>query len=110
MIFYGTEHILRPVPSYKTLVPNIGHMVWIGGGRMDYVFYLSLLSLLFVAKVDVVYIHGDKPPTGENWQELCTIPRIRDRIKLIKRTPPSMVYQVSLLKAHLLSWCTRSVC
>ena len=69
-LFYGTEEIRMPQPSYDELVPNIGHMVWLGGGRMDYVFYLSLLSVLYVANVDKLYIHGDKEPAGENWQRV----------------------------------------
>lgn len=92
-LFYGTEEIRRPKPSYDELVPNIGHMVWIGGGEMDYVFYLSLLSMLFVVKVDVVYLHGDQPPTGKHWQSIENTPRIRDRIKLIIKTPPTHIFQ-----------------
>ena len=50
-IFYGTERDLKPKPSYDELVPNIGHMIWLGGGKMDFVFYLSALSVLYVLKV-----------------------------------------------------------
>ena len=59
-----------PRPCTDELVPNIGHMVWLGGGRMDYVFYLSVLSVLYVAKVDRLYIHGDQPPAGDLWQKV----------------------------------------
>ena len=52
-LYYGTEAVLKPQPSYDELVPNIGHMIWIGGGRMDFLFYLSILSKLFVLKVRV---------------------------------------------------------
>ncbi len=92
-IFYGTEKILKPEPSYDTLVPNIAHMVWIGGGQMDFVFYLSVLSLLFVAKVDTVFIHGDLPIPGDYWQTLTTYDRTKDRVRFITRSPPSMIYQ-----------------
>lgn len=50
-IFYGTERVLKPQPSYDELVPNIGHMIWLGGGQMDFLFYLSALSMLYVLKV-----------------------------------------------------------
>lgn len=90
-IFHGTEQIRRPVPTFKDLVPNIGHMIWIGGGRMDYVFYLSLLSLLYVAKMDVVYVHGDAEPAGEYWQEIKTMEQTKNRVKFIYRTPPVQV-------------------
>jgi len=69
-LFYGSEEIRMPRPCIDELVPNIAHMVWLGGGRMDYVFYLSVLSVLYVAKVDRLYIHGDKPPAGDLWQKV----------------------------------------
>jgi len=90
-IFYGTEKIRRPVPSSGDLVPNIGHMIWVGGGRMSYVFYLSVISLLYVAGVDVVYIHGNMPPTGPLWDEILTLPQTKDRVKFITRTLPLKV-------------------
>lgn len=63
-IFYGSPEIKEPFHSSDTLIPNIAHMVWLGRGEMDYLFYLSVLSLLYVAEVDNLYIHGDGPPTG----------------------------------------------
>ena len=60
---------------------------------MDFLFYLSLLSKLFVLKVDVVYIHGDMPPKGEYWEKLKQNKRIFDRIKFITRPPPYRIYQ-----------------
>lgn len=87
-LFYGTAEIRKPTPDYKELVPNIGHMIWIGGGPMDFVFYLSALSVLYVVNVDVLYIHGDKEPTGENWQKIISNPRVR----FITRMPPITVF------------------
>jgi len=94
-LFYGTEAIRRPAPSSGDLVPNIGHMIWVGGGQMSYVFYLSVLSLLYVAGLDVVYIHGNMPPTGPLWEEIKTLPQTRDRVKFILRTLPVKVRQVA---------------
>jgi len=91
-LFYGTETIRRPAPTPGDLVPNLAHMIWVGGGRMNYVFYLSVLSLLYVAGVDVVYIHGNMPPTGPLWEEIMTIPQTRDRVKFITRTLPLKVF------------------
>jgi len=79
------------VPTYDELVPNIAHMIWIGGGPMDYLFYLSVLSLLYVAKVDTVYIHGDLEPPGENWKSIMSMEKTRDRVKFITRTQPVKV-------------------
>ncbi|KAK2154976.1 hypothetical protein LSH36_252g03041 [Paralvinella palmiformis] len=49
---YGETSIQRPEPNYRDIAPNIAHYVWIGNGRMDFAFYLSVLSLIYVAKVD----------------------------------------------------------
>jgi len=68
--FYGRQDVIKPIPSFDRLAPNIGHMIWIGGGQMDFTFFLSVLSLLHVAKVDMVYIHGNKPLTGKYWNLL----------------------------------------
>ena len=90
-LFYGTEVIRRPVPSYDSLVPNIGHMIWLGGGPMDYVFYLSLLSLLFVANVETVYVHGDVEPAGNYWKEIKNLEQTKYRVKFITRNQPFQV-------------------
>ncbi|CAD5118194.1 unnamed protein product [Dimorphilus gyrociliatus] len=87
-LFYGTAEIRKPKPDYNELVPNIGHMIWIGGGPMDFVFFLSALSVLYVVNVDVLYIHGDIEPVGENWQKIRSNPRV----KFITRLPPRTVY------------------
>lgn len=103
-LFYGTETIRRPAPTPGDLVPNLAHMIWVGGGRMNYVFYLSVLSLLYVAGVDVVYIHGNMPPTGPLWEEIKTIPQTRDRVKFITRTLPlkvrNFLYSSTFLSGH----------
>ena len=104
-LFYGTETIRRPVPSSGDLVPNLGHMIWVGGGRMSYVFYLSVLSLLYVAGVDVVYIHGNIPPTGPLWEEIRTLPQTRDRVKFITRTLPVKVrYTIIIYIGLYVQW------
>ena len=87
-IFYGSAAIPSPTPDYNTLAPNIGHMIWVGHGRMDFLFFLGVLSLLYVAEVDCVYIHGDGPPTGPYWDKLKHHPRV----KYVFRQPPKQVY------------------
>jgi len=72
-----------PVPNYDELVPNIGHVVWIGGGEIKFNFFLACMSLLNVANVDALYIHGDKyPPDGLYWNML----RADRRVKFIYKT------------------------
>lgn len=65
-LFYGNPEINLPAQNYEALIPNIAHIIWIGGGTMDYLFYLCVLSLLYIADVDTLYIHGDLP-TGTLW-------------------------------------------
>ncbi|CAH1790243.1 unnamed protein product [Owenia fusiformis] len=88
-IFYGKPDIPVAKPSYETLVPNIAHMVWMGGGEMDYLFYLSVLSVLHIVKVDNLYIHGDKEPTGPLWKKV----KHDERIILIYRDLPETIYK-----------------
>jgi len=68
--FYGRRDVIKPLPSFDRLAPNIGHMIWTGGGQMDFQFFVGVLSLLHVAEVDMVYVHGDKPLTGKYWNLL----------------------------------------
>ena len=68
--FYGSSDVRKLLPSYDRLAPNVGHVVWVDGGEMDFLFFLCVVSLLHVAKVDMVYIHGDRPPTGVYWNLL----------------------------------------
>jgi hypothetical protein len=87
-LFYGTPNILRAVPTYDELIPNIAHIVWLGGGEMDFLFYLGVLSLVYVAKVDMVYIHGDGPPWGRYWD----LVKGNSKVQLIYRESPGQVY------------------
>jgi hypothetical protein len=86
-IFYGTPTILQPVPSFDELVPNVAHIVWLGGGAMDFLFYLCVASMVYVAEVDAVYIHGDGPPKGGYWDLIKDDPKVH----LIYRDHPKTV-------------------
>ena len=88
LIFYQSEEIPVPKPDYSELIPNIAHMVWIGDGYMDFLFYLSILSLIYVAKVDRVYIHGDAPPVGMYWDKIKNNPKLR----YVYRKPPQTIF------------------
>lgn len=87
-IFYGNEEILQPTPSYSELAPNIAHMVWLGGGKMDFLFYLGVLSLLYIVEVDKVYVHGDLPPTGYYWSLFAN----DSRVEYIPHEQITMIY------------------
>ena len=87
-IFYKTTKILRPEPSYDELIPNIAHLVWLGGEKIDFLFYMSVLSLIYVAKVDQVYLHGNGPPTGQYWSQIKNHPKLH----LIYREAPKKIF------------------
>ena len=63
----------------------------VAGGPMDYLFYLTVLSLLYVARVDTVYIHGDLEPAGQYWADIKRLKQTRDKVKFITRTQPLQV-------------------
>ncbi|ELT93963.1 hypothetical protein CAPTEDRAFT_191799 [Capitella teleta] len=90
-LLYGQEAIPKPEPHPKEVVPNVAHYVWFGGGQMDYVFYLSVLSVLHIVKVDAVYIHGDRPPSGPHWRRLLTQ---EVKVKWIHKPRPTQIYGV----------------
>jgi len=89
LAFYGRPDVVRPLPSYDRLAPNIGHVIWVGGGKMSFVFFVGVLSMLYVAKLDVVYVHGDKPPTGEYWDLLI---QTRQNIQFVLRENARQVF------------------
>jgi len=43
---------------------------------MDFLFYLCIASLIHVARVDAVYLHGDGPPTGLYWELIKDHPKL----------------------------------
>lgn len=86
--FYGTEDMPHASPADTNLVPNIAHMAWIVAGvEMDFLFFLGVLSLIYVAEVDMVYIHG-VAPIGFYWETLKDHPKV----KLIHREASHKVY------------------
>ena len=64
-------------------------MIWIGGRDMDFVFYLSALSMLYVMEVDRLYIHGDEEPGGNYWQTL----RANHNVTFVNKPQPYQIYQ-----------------
>jgi hypothetical protein len=88
---YGETSHQRPEPDYRELTPSIAHYVWIGNGKMDYTFYLSVLSVIYVAKIDKVFIHGQQP-TGPYWNKI----KGHSKIKVIDRYSKVYVFGQSV--------------
>lgn len=76
-VMYQKSEVVHAVSHYDHLAPNIAHVVWINNGSMSFQFFLCVLSLVEVAKVDRVYIHGDSPPTGFYWNLIEGHPKIK---------------------------------
>ena len=73
LITYGSRDYPEQMPDSANPAPNIAHYAWIGGGQMNYTFFLSVLSTIHLGKVDKVYIHGEDPPKGKLWAKLLDI-------------------------------------
>lgn len=98
--FYGCPDVVRPLPSFDRLAPNIGHLIWVGGGKMNFLFFLCVLSLLHVVKVDVVYVHGDRPPTGTYWDMLIDT---RQNVQFVRRENAKQVFISHILILSLIT-------
>src|SRR6218665_1554903 len=62
-------------------------MMWVGGGEMDFLFYLSILSLIYVAEVDKVFIYGEAPK-GFYWSLLEN----NNKIQIVRHAQIKMIY------------------
>ena len=69
-LFYGQESAICPLKYSKEVIPKVGHYVSFNRKHLDFSFYLSILSLLYVVKVDCVFIHGNLSPSGPYWADL----------------------------------------
>ncbi len=88
-IMYGQHPQPKATPSYHELIPNIGHVMWLGGRPMDFLFYLNCLSQIYILKVDRLYVHGNAPPTGPYWDRIQNNPKLT----FVKRQWPNMVFR-----------------
>lgn len=91
-LMYGQEQLPTPNLNPEPVIPHIAHYVWFGGGEMDYLFYLSVLSCLHILNLDMVYIHGDLPPSGPHWNIIAN----KSRVQWVYRPRIRMVYEQQL--------------
>ncbi|XP_059154915.1 uncharacterized protein LOC131940287 [Physella acuta] len=76
-LFYGKSEpvAVRQGEDPNDLIPNIGHVVSLNpqpGSPVKFLFqhYLAMLSALYLAKIEWIYVHGDTVPSGEWWDRL----------------------------------------
>ena len=92
LIMYGSRAYPEQKPDNKHLAPNIAHYAWLGGNKMPYTFFLSVLSAIFLGKVDKVYIHGETHPTGELWTKLLNMDT-ENRVQHVLWNRTVLIYQ-----------------
>ena len=79
-LYYGNSNVISPIKNKVEVIPKIGHYVYLQmtGNEpteelLEYGFYMSILSLLTIVKVDCVYIHGNVKFYGIFWQRLMQL-------------------------------------
>ena len=94
-IFYGDANPIYPKKYDHDVIPKVAHYVYLSENSQTYVdmnfgFYLSILSMLGVAKVKCVYIHGNVNFKGIFWNDLT---KRNFCVKLHYRPYPRNVWQ-----------------
>lgn len=84
----------------QAVVPNIAHYVWLGNNHdIDYTFFLSILSVLYVGEVSTVFVHCDSRLTGPMWRRISA--RAKDRLRFVYRANAAGVYnQAITVRGH----------
>jgi hypothetical protein len=99
-ILYGSHSLQHPRKDNSSTAPNIGHYVWFGGGFMNLAFYMSALSALYIAQLDQLFIHGDRPPSGLYWNLLQS--RHGEKVRTVGRAkPPGIFNQTINVMGHI---------
>ena len=73
--YHGSPTAIRPIFHATAVIPKIGHYVFLGSENvtereLGFDFYMSIISLIGIAKVDCVYIHGTVKFKGKFWDHL----------------------------------------
>ena len=73
--YYGSSQIILPKLYTHDVIPKVGHYVYLGSEQitekeLSFEFYMSILSLLGIVKLDCVYIHGTVKFSGKFWDDL----------------------------------------
>jgi hypothetical protein len=105
-VFYGRPEVPVPIADYSRPMPNIGHVIWIGGGSMKFSFFLSISSLVHCAGVDEVYVHGDRPPSGPYWKLMLATQA--NRVKFVPRENMGQVRNLLSRRSYSSLMDTRS--
>ncbi|KAH9523666.1 hypothetical protein Btru_040628 [Bulinus truncatus] len=77
-ILYGSPNFIEVTMGSHMQIPNIVHIILVDGvGELTPLLYTSIKSSYVRGKVDHVYVHGPKPPSGNLWERLHTIDELK---------------------------------
>ena len=87
-LLYGSSNVVTPKPHLPGNIPKIIHYIWFGKRKMTFIMYLSMLSSLFIANPDMIYIHGDGGLYGTYFDKI----RKDTRVAMIPHQQPLYIY------------------
>ena len=91
-LVYGNSNVKSARPILPGKIPKIVHYVWFGSKEMDFVMYLSMLSTLFIANAETVYVHGDGRLFGKYFEKI----KQDKRLRLINHHQPLHIFGHSI--------------
>ena len=94
-IRYYMYHNAEPVVYTQhtvPVIPRIAHYVYYSKDTIDFSFYMSVLSLLYVGNFSRIYVHCDRKMTGKNWNSLMEHQAAKEKVRVILRYNTRMVY------------------
>ncbi|XP_067659508.1 uncharacterized protein [Haliotis asinina] len=71
VVMYGSRQI-EPNYDLKSPIPRIAHYICLEDPFIKFTGYLSMLSSIYVAGFQKVFIHGPLPPQGTWWRRLSS--------------------------------------
>ena len=74
------------------VIPKIAHYVYYNKDTIDFSFYMSVLSLLYIGNFSYIYVHCDQNLTGKNWNRLMEHQAAKEKVRVILRYNTHMVY------------------
>ena len=94
-LFYGRRSPLVVRPAIDSLIPRVSHYIWMESGEgslfegpQGFSRFLSVLSSLYVAGFERVYLHVETTPRGYWWDALAG-----ENVTLVHVQRPRSVYQ-----------------
>ena len=82
------KHTRHAVP----VIPKIAHYVYYNKDTIDFSFYMSVLSVLYIGSFSKIYVHCDQNLTGKNWNRLMEHQTAKEKVHVILRHNTRMVY------------------